>query len=880
MSKTSKTFGIFKFMDNLSLRLKMIICFLVPVAAFSVAMIMTNININSTKNNLESITTIFSPLSNHAVEVEQNISTLVNSYKDAALRKDSKLIETVHNSSKDILSEIIINISKFEEYSKKSKDFDTAEIFSQSKKDISNLNTYAYNMAKSYIEDPEDGIMLMDALDELSADIFDILVPTMSVHHDNLNEKITEINTKMHFIGDMTIYVGIFNTLIVFLVLGYLFKSLGSVDHNFKIIRSFAVELGKGNLTAKINIFSKDEIGQIAHSFNEAIFKLSNTISEMKIASVSLSRSEEHVKNVYLNLDSKSTDLDSRTSSISASSEEMMATNTQVAEGVSNTSNIITFASEKSNVMATDISNIANNLDDSSLMIQSSYDKLSTMEKSFGDFVVKTKENSSLLNEVEESVSIMVNNLGHMKIASGKTHDVAGGINKSVEVVNNKFEEISNEAIQTAEKSKVVISALEKVRHEAETILNQSKLTEVESLNVAESMDKLNSSINEINENMSSTKTEVTDATKYAQKSSLIVKDLFSAANEVDEVIVFIEEIARQTTLLSLNASIEASRAGEAGKGFAVVAEEVKDLARNTHEKTEEIKAKVKMIKDLSGDVQEAIFSTDKVIKNINGSSDDVVNLINHQKSLSNNVNKSISKMNGFAKESLLSSESTNKMSAEVLTEAKTLHSLMGNVGSEIESAKTIISELSDITAEISKSSDNVLTLSEESLVSATLSKDYTVKIKESGKWMEETISEYSINTSDMSHDFKELTESILKINGNLKTSSKDLLALTKEFNEISTSSKQNVIDINSVIDVSKGVNKELFIIGNISSETKSNADLLNNELNDLSNVIRSINSNVELFELDESKIITSDKVELEENIIELNSDHNKQIAS
>ncbi len=51
---------------------------------------------------------------------------------------------------------------------------------------------------------------------------------------------------------------------------------------------------------------------------------------------------------------------------------------------------------------------------------------------------------------------------------------------------------------------------------------------------------------------------------------------------KIDEAVVLIFSISRQTNLLSLNASIEAARAGEAGRGFAVVAEEIRKLSEQS----------------------------------------------------------------------------------------------------------------------------------------------------------------------------------------------------------------------------------------------------------------------------------------------------------
>jgi methyl-accepting chemotaxis protein len=115
-------------------------------------------------------------------------------------------------------------------------------------------------------------------------------------------------------------------------------------------------------------------------------------------------------------------------------------------------------------------------------------------------------------------------------------------------------------------------------------------------------------------------------ASGAAREASANVDRLRESSAAIGNVVNLIAQIARQTTLLALNSTIEAARAGEAGRGFAVVATEVKALAVQTQNATEEITRKIEALqRDAAGSVDavhritQAIEAIRPVFEHVNG---------------------------------------------------------------------------------------------------------------------------------------------------------------------------------------------------------------------------------------------------------------------
>lgn len=125
---------------------------------------------------------------------------------------------------------------------------------------------------------------------------------------------------------------------------------------------------------------------------------------------------------------------------------------------------------------------------------------------------------------------------------------------------------------------------------------------------------KLCEGLTEVCESSSSIETGSQQIATIYQQLVNLSQTLQGYIHETDTILKMIENLARQTNLLGINASVEAARAGAAGKGFSVIANETRRLAASTEESAKKIADIFGRIKKASGDQTEVIDSINPVV--------------------------------------------------------------------------------------------------------------------------------------------------------------------------------------------------------------------------------------------------------------------------
>ncbi|MHC2068280.1 methyl-accepting chemotaxis protein [Bremerella sp. T1] len=275
-------------------------------------------------------------------------------------------------------------------------------------------------------------------------------------------------------------------------------------------------------------------------------------------------------------------------------------------------------------------------------LVMNRRDEFGRLAGSFNRFIEKIQH---VVSRIASDSEVLVS-------SSAELDETAGSLSKGAEEASLR----SSSVAAAAEEMSVSISNIQRTTHEMNDSFSM----------VSTAVEEMTRSISEIATNTEQSSTIANSASITVGSSHEKMQLLSQAAEEIGRVTEVIQDIAEQTNLLALNATIEASRAGEAGRGFAVVATEVKALARQTAEATDDIRNRIAGIQSSANLAVETISDVDNVVKQVHDISTTIAAAVEEQRCVAQSISEQLTNVATGVQSVSHSLDQSTEASAEV----------------------------------------------------------------------------------------------------------------------------------------------------------------------------------------------------------------------
>jgi twitching motility protein PilJ len=304
---------------------------------------------------------------------------------------------------------------------------------------------------------------------------------------------------------------------------------------------------------------------------------------------------------------------------------------------------------------------------------------------------------------------------GDLTVQATVTEDITGAIADSI----NYAIEALRELVATINDSSILVDAAAKQTEGTARHLVRSAETQAKQAAAAsESMARMASSIEEVSGNAERCSDVARHSVEIAHKggeavrrtiagmntiretiqdTSKRIKRLGESSQEIGNIVELIEEIAEQTNILALNASIEASRAGEASRGFAVVADEVQKLAERSATATKKIEV---LVSTIQSDTNEAVMSMERSTTDVVGGAllaENAGAALDEIEQVSHQIASLVQNISGSAKEQ-------TSVAGAITKNMHVLREISSKTTESTAATSTAISKLSELASQLRRS--------------------------------------------------------------------------------------------------------------------------------------------------------------------------------
>lgn len=208
------------------------------------------------------------------------------------------------------------------------------------------------------------------------------------------------------------------------------------------------------------------------------------------------------------------------------------------------------------------------------------------------------------LTELANSVNYMVKQLREIvSNVQGATVSVSGSANEIQSTTEHLSSGSEAQAAQILDTTAAIDEMAVSIQQVSENTVSSADVAQTARDNAVKGAEAVQNTI----KGMDRIRDQVQDTSKR-------IKRLGESSQQIGEIVQLIGDIADRTSILALNASIQAAMAGEAGQGFAVVAEEVERLAERANDATKQIGT---LIKSIQGETSEAIAAMEESTREV-----------------------------------------------------------------------------------------------------------------------------------------------------------------------------------------------------------------------------------------------------------------------
>jgi methyl-accepting chemotaxis protein len=260
------------------------------------------------------------------------------------------------------------------------------------------------------------------------------------------------------------------------------------------------------------------------------------------------------------------------------------------------------------------------------------HDEIAAMADSLQVFRESMIEGRSLSAEQDRDRAAKAERASRMEVRIAEFEAAVRAALEGLQSSANSMQLTAESMSTSADQSSALVSAVASAAEE----------TSVNVQTVSAGTEELSSSITEISRQVVTSAQIARKAVDEAGATDATMQGLAESASRISVVVDLIQVIASQTNLLALNATIEAARAGEAGRGFAVVASEVKNLASQTANATDEIRAQIANMQQVTTSAVGAIRNIGITITEINEVTTAIASAVEQQSAATREIARNI----------------------------------------------------------------------------------------------------------------------------------------------------------------------------------------------------------------------------------------------